>query len=84
MECVSPNQAFCVCNSYAACSDSIYSLCYSRSGSTGNICGAKNKGILLAKNIAQENLQAFIRWDFEGVKESIKRRIDEKLVYVIL
>jgi len=43
----------------------------------------KNKGILLAKNIAQENLQAFIRWDFEGVKESIERRIDEKLVYVI-
>jgi len=43
----------------------------------------QDKGILLAKNIAQENLDAFVRWDYDGVKESIEDRIDNKLIYVI-
>lgn len=43
----------------------------------------QDKGILMAKNIAQENLDAFVRWDYDGVKESIEDRIDDKLIYVI-
>ena len=43
----------------------------------------KNKGILTAKNIAQLNLDPFLFWDNEGVKESIEKQIDEKLIYVI-
>ncbi|MEA3420517.1 MAG: HAMP domain-containing histidine kinase, partial [Acidobacteriota bacterium] len=43
----------------------------------------KNKGILTAKNIAQLNLDPFLFWDNEGVKESIEKQIDEKLIYII-
>lgn len=43
----------------------------------------KNKGILTAKNIAQLNLDPFLFWDNEGVKESIEKQINEKLIYVI-
>ena len=37
----------------------------------------------MANNIIQENLQPFILWDDEGVKQNIEDRIDENLVYVI-
>lgn len=43
----------------------------------------KSKAVLLANNIIQENLQPFILWDDEGVKQNIEDRIDENLVYVI-
>lgn len=43
----------------------------------------KEKAVLLAQLIAQENLQAFVMWDVDGVKESIENRIDENLRYVI-
>ena len=42
-----------------------------------------NNAVLLAHNIIQENLQPFIIWDDEGVKQNIEDRIDENLVYVI-
>lgn len=43
----------------------------------------KEKAVLLAQLIVQENLQAFVNWDYDGVKESIEDRIDENLQYVI-
>ncbi len=43
----------------------------------------KSKAVLLANNIIQENLQPFILWDDEGVKQNIEDRLDENLVYVI-
>ncbi len=44
----------------------------------------KEKGVLIAKNIAYLNLPAFIQWDEEGVKENIEEQIDENLIYVVL
>lgn len=43
----------------------------------------KNKGVLIAKNIAYLNLEPFIFWDEEGVKKSIEEQIDQKLIYVV-
>jgi signal transduction histidine kinase len=43
----------------------------------------KEKGVLIAKNIAYLNLPAFIQWDDEGVRENIEEQIDENLVYVV-
>ena len=43
----------------------------------------KNKGVLIAKNIANLNYYPFIYWDKDGVKENIEAQIDEKLIYVI-
>jgi len=43
----------------------------------------KNKGVLIAKNIAYLNFQPFIHWDKEGVKSNIERQRNEKLIYVI-
>ncbi len=45
--------------------------------------GQKEKGVLIAKNIAYLNLPAFIQWDEEGVRENIEEQIDENLVYVV-
>ena len=44
----------------------------------------KEKGVLIAKNIAYLNLPAFIQWDEEGVRENIEEQIDENLIYVAL
>jgi signal transduction histidine kinase len=44
----------------------------------------KDKGVLIAKNIAYLNLPAFIQWDEEGVRENIEEQIDENLIYVVL
>jgi signal transduction histidine kinase len=42
----------------------------------------KEKGVLIAKNIAYLNLPAFIQWDEEGVRENIEEQIDKHLIYV--
>jgi signal transduction histidine kinase len=44
----------------------------------------KEKGVLIAKNIAYLNLPAFIQWDEEGVRKNIEEQIDENLIYVVL
>jgi len=43
----------------------------------------KNKGVLIAKNIAQLNLQPFLVWDEEGIEENIETQIDQKVRYII-
>ena len=43
----------------------------------------KEKGVLIAKNIAYLNLPAFIQWDEEGVRENIEEQIDENIAYVV-
>lgn len=43
----------------------------------------KNKGVLIAKNIANLNYYPFIYWDRNAVKENIEAQINEKLIYVI-
>lgn len=43
----------------------------------------KSKGVLIAKNIAQLNLQPFLQWDEEGVQRNIEEQINEEIVYVI-
>jgi signal transduction histidine kinase len=43
----------------------------------------KNKGVLIAKNIANLNYYPFIYWDRNAVKENIEAQINKKLVYVI-
>lgn len=43
----------------------------------------KNKGVLIAKNIANLNYYPFIYWDRNAVKENIEAQISEKLIYVI-
>jgi len=43
----------------------------------------KSKGVLIAKNIVQLNLQPFIQWDEEGVQRNIDEQINEDVVYVI-
>jgi signal transduction histidine kinase len=43
----------------------------------------KKKGVLIAENIIQENLEPFLFWDKEGVENNLNKRIDQKLIYVI-
>ena len=43
----------------------------------------KNKGVLIAKNIANLNYYPFIYWDRNAVKENIEAQLSEKLVYVV-
>jgi signal transduction histidine kinase len=43
----------------------------------------KNKGVLIAKNIANLNYYPFVYWDRNAVKENIEAQINEKLIYVI-
>ncbi|MCP2518844.1 ATP-binding protein [Candidatus Aminicenantes bacterium AC-335-A11] len=44
---------------------------------------SKNKGFLIAKNIADLNLKPFLFWDKKGIKENIEKQIDNKLLYII-
>lgn len=44
---------------------------------------AKNRGILIAQNIAYLNLEPFLYWDEEGVKENLENQTNEKLLYVV-
>jgi len=43
----------------------------------------KNKGVLIAKNIANINYYPFIYWDRNAVRENIEAQVNEKLIYVI-
>jgi signal transduction histidine kinase len=43
----------------------------------------KNKGVLIAKNIANLNYYPFVYWDRNAVKENIEAQINERLIYVI-
>lgn len=43
----------------------------------------RKKGVLIAENIIQQNLEPFLFWDVEGVKTNIENRIDRKLVFVV-
>ncbi|MCP2604681.1 DUF362 domain-containing protein [Candidatus Aminicenantes bacterium AH-873-B07] len=44
---------------------------------------SKNRGLLIAKNIADLNLKRFLFWDKKGIKENIENQVDEKLLYII-
>ena len=44
---------------------------------------SKNKGILIAKNIAYLNLEPLLFWDVEAIRKNIEDEISEKLVYVV-
>lgn len=44
----------------------------------------KEKGMLIASNIAQLNLQPLLMWDKEGIEENIEEQIDQKLLYVVI
>lgn len=44
----------------------------------------KEKGKLIASNIAQLNLQPLLLWDKEGIEENIEDQIDRKLLYVVI
>lgn len=44
----------------------------------------KEKGILIAENIAQLNLQPFLHWDNDGVERNIEEQIDRKLIYIVI
>lgn len=44
----------------------------------------KEKGKLIASNIAQLNLQPLLMWDKKGIEENIEEQIDQKLLYVVI
>lgn len=44
---------------------------------------SKKKGILIARNIANLNLQPLLFWDVEPIEKSVEAQLDEKLIYVI-
>jgi signal transduction histidine kinase len=45
---------------------------------------SKNRGILIAKHIANLNLNYLIFWDLEAIEENIEDQIDEELIYVVI
>jgi len=45
---------------------------------------SKNKGILIAKNIAYLNLEPLLFWDEKAIKKNIEEKIDQKLIYVVI
>jgi len=42
-----------------------------------------SRGVLIAQNIAQLNLEPFLFWDEEGVGRNIEEQIDKYLLYVV-
>jgi len=44
---------------------------------------SKNKGILIAKNIAYLNLEPLIFWDVEAIRKNVEEQVSEKLIYVV-
>ena len=44
----------------------------------------KNRGILVARNIAYLNLEGLKFWDYEGVNKNIEDQIDDNLLYVVM
>ncbi len=45
---------------------------------------ARNRGILMAQNIANLNLERLKFWDVDGVKKNIEEQVDEELLYVVV
>jgi signal transduction histidine kinase len=44
---------------------------------------SKNKGVLLARNMAELNFQSLVNYDLEPIQASVADQIDEKLLYVV-
>ncbi len=44
---------------------------------------SKNKGLLIAKNMADRNLQSLLYLGIEDIQENIEGQIDDKLLYVV-
>jgi signal transduction histidine kinase len=44
----------------------------------------REKGLVLANSIIQENVPLLVRFDYEALKENLDARIDEMLVYIII
>ncbi len=44
---------------------------------------SKDKGLLIAKNMADRNLQSLLYLGIEDIQENIEAQIDEKLLYVV-
>jgi len=44
---------------------------------------SKNKGILIAKNIAYLNLEPLLFWDVEAIRKNIEEQVSERLIYVV-
>jgi len=44
---------------------------------------SKNKGILIAKNIAELNLRPFLNYIVDDIQASIEEQVNEKLLYVV-
>lgn len=45
---------------------------------------ARDRGILMAQNIANLNLESLKFWDVDGVKKNIEARVDDELLYVVV
>lgn len=43
----------------------------------------KNKAVLIARNMADRNLQLILTWDVDGIQRDIDRRMTEPLLYVV-
>lgn len=44
---------------------------------------SKNKGLLIAKNIADRNYQSLLSWSIQDIQENIEAQIDDKLLYIV-
>ncbi len=44
----------------------------------------RNRGMLLAQNIAQLNIESLKFWDVEGVKKNIEARVNDELLFVVV
>jgi signal transduction histidine kinase len=44
---------------------------------------SKNKGVLIAKNMADLNLRSFINYYIDDIQASINEQVDDKLLYVV-
>jgi signal transduction histidine kinase len=45
---------------------------------------ARSRGLLIAENIANVNLELLKNWDAGGIKANIEKAIDENLLYVVI
>lgn len=45
---------------------------------------AQDRGILLAQNIANLNIESLKFWDVEGVKKNIEEKVNNELLYVVV
>jgi len=41
------------------------------------------KAVLMARNLADRNLQLLFSWDIEGILRNIERQVDDKLLYAV-